>query len=102
MIKIQIDEYENLLHETRVLHRESRELIQEYVRELEELLAPDGGFQTNLVSEKAKLILGKFKERVIPELEAEFEETEQQIYILGQRLAEGDEDRRLHVQWERV
>ena len=101
MIKIQLDEYNNLLDETNALHKESRELINDYIKELEELLEPDGGFHAKLISEKVKLILGMLKGKMLPELESTFDETEKQVLLLGQRLAEGDEERRLTVQWER-
>lgn len=101
MIKIQLDEYDNLLNETNELHRESREIITDYIKELEGLLEPGGGFHAELISEKIKLILGMIKGKMLPDLETTFDETERQVFLLGQRLAEGDEERRLNVQWER-
>lgn len=101
MIKIQTEEYDVLLNETYMLHKESRELINDYIRELEGLLAPGGGFHAELVSQKVKLILGIFKGKLLPDLESAFDETERQMLLLGQRLAEGDEERSFHVKWER-
>lgn len=101
MIKIQLDEYDNLLDETNALHRESRELINDYIKDLEGMLEPGGGFHAELISEKVKLILGMVREKLLPDLESAFDETERQMLLLGQRLAEGDEERRLNVQWER-
>lgn len=101
MIKIQLDEYDNLLNETNALHKESREVINDYIKELEGLLEPGGGLHAELISEKIKLILGMLKGKMLPDLESTFDETEKQVLLLGQRLAEGDEERRLNVQWER-
>lgn len=101
MIKIQTDEYDYLLSEAYMLHKESRELINDYIRELEGLLVSDGGFQTELISEKIKLVLGLFKEKLLPDLEMAFDETERQVLLLAERLAEGDEERSYYVKWER-
>lgn len=101
MIKIQTDEYDALLNETYMLHKESRELINDYIREMEELLAPGGGFHAEHVSQKVKLILMVLKEKLLPDLESAFDETERQALLLTQRLAEGDEERGFKVKWER-
>lgn len=101
MIKIQTDEYDVLMNETYLLHKESRELMDDYIKELEELLAPGGGFYTEQVSQKVNLILAIFKGKILPDLESAFDETERQILLLAQRLTKNDAERSHHVKWER-
>lgn len=101
MIKIQTDEYEVLMNETYLLHKESRELIDDYVKELEELLAPGGGFYAEQISQKVKLVLEILKGTLLPDLESAFDETERQMLLLTQRLAQNDAERSHNVKWER-
>ncbi len=101
MIKIQKDEYDVLLDEICMLHKESGEFINDYIRELEELLEPGGGFHTELISPKVKLILAFFRGKLLPELESAFDETERQALLMAQRLTEGDEERSYHIKWKR-
>lgn len=101
MIKIQTDEYDVLLNETYMLHKESKEIIRDYIRELEELLAPGGGFYAEQVSQKIKLLLEILREKLLPDLEVAFDETERQMLLLARRLAESDEERSFSVKWKR-
>lgn len=101
MVKIQTDEYDVLMNETYLLHKESREWMGDYIEELEELLAPGGGFYAEQVSRKVKLVLAVFKEKILPDLESASDETEKQILLLAQRVAKNDEERSRHVKWER-
>lgn len=100
MIRIQVDEYEYLVEETETLHRESLALIRNYIKELNELLVPMGGFHADMISEKVKLLLQMFQEQLVTEMEQTFWETERQIQIFGAKLAECDESGKGRVKWE--
>lgn len=100
MIKIQADEYSHLLQKSEALHKESMELIEEYIRGLDELLIPEGGFYADMISDKVMLLKQLFQEKLVKELEVTFRETEKQIRIFGEKIAGSDESGRLRVKWE--
>lgn len=100
MIKIQLDEYEYLMRETDKIHKEMLLLIQNYIKELDDLLIPSGGFHADMISGKVKLILDAFRGQVVPRLEKSFSDTERQIQVWGQRIGNLDESGRRKVQWE--
>lgn len=50
MIKLQTDEYENLMKEIERLHKEGLEFVNEYITELDSILIPNDGFHTEQVS----------------------------------------------------
>ncbi len=100
MIKLQVDEYENLVSEIDTLHRESIEFMNEYITELDSILVSNGGFHTEKVSEKIKIMLEIFRGRLLPELKDMFNGTEREIALLGENASEADEEGRQRVQWE--
>lgn len=100
MIKIQIDEYENLTNELSLLHTDSIQFINEYITDLNSILVKNGGFYADLISEKIDIILGMFRENMVPELINIFENTEEKIQIFAEGLAETDESGGIKIQWE--
>lgn len=100
MIKLQVDEYENLISEIERLHKESLEFVNEYITELNSILIPNGGFHTEQVSGKIKMLLDMFQSRLVPELADMFGNTEREIELLGENISEADEEGRLNTQWE--
>lgn len=100
MIKLQVDEYENLISEIERLHKEGLEFANEYITELNSILIPNGGFHTEQVSGKIKMLLDMFQSRLVPELEDMFENTEREMGLLGENISEADEEGRLNTQWE--
>lgn len=100
MIKLHVDEYENLMNETERLHKESIEFVNEYITELNSVLIPNGGFHAELISKKLKMLLDMFQSRLLPELEDMFENTEREIEQLGEKVSEADEEGRLNIRWE--
>lgn len=100
MIKLQIDEYENLINEIEKLHQESLDFMNDYITELNSLLIPNDGFHTELVSGKIKMLLDLFQGRLVPELTDLFENTEREIELLGENVLETDEEGRLNIRWE--
>lgn len=100
MIKLQVDEYENLISEIERIHKESLEFVNEYITELNSILISSGGFHTEQVSGKIKMLLDMFQSRLAPELADMFENTEREMEILGENISEADEEGRLNVQWE--
>ncbi len=100
MIKLQTDEYENLVKEIEKIHKEGIEFIEEYIAELNSILIPNDGFHTDLVSEKMKILLEIFQGRMLPGLKDMFRETEQNIALLGEDVSGADEEGRRRVQWE--
>lgn len=101
MIRLQIDEYENLISETQKLHKEALEQIYSYVKQVDELVVPDGGFHADMISDKVKLLLQRFEGQLVPQLAMTFTDTERQILLLGNRMTELDESGRLKVQWKK-
>ena len=100
MIKLQIDEYENLISEIERLHKESLEFVNEHITELNSILIPNGGFHTEQVSGKIKMLLDMFQSCLVPELVDMFGNTEREIELLGENISEADEEGRLNTQWE--
>lgn len=100
MIKIQVDEYNYLLQESEALHKEGMEIIEEYIRSLDELLIPEGGFYADIISDKVLLLKQLFQEKLVKELHDTFQQTEKQIRIFGEKITESDESGRLRVKWE--
>lgn len=100
MIRIQVDEYENLIHELEQLHTNSVQFIQEYLTDINSILAKNEGFHADLISEKIDIILEMFRESILPELMDTFECTEDEIQIFAEGLAEMDESGGTKVQWE--
>lgn len=100
MIKLQMDEYENLMCEVERLHKESLVFVNEYITELDSILIPNGGFHTEQVSEKIKMMLDMFQSNLVPELADMFENTEREIELLGENISETDEEGRRNIQWE--
>lgn len=100
MIKLQADEYGNLVSEIEMFHKESIELINEYIAELDSILVSDDGFYTEKVSEKINILLEIFRDRLLPGIKDMFGETEREIALLGENASEADEEGRQRVQWE--
>lgn len=100
MIKLQADEYGNLVSEIDTLHKESIEFINEYITELDSILVSNGGFQTEKVSEKIKIMLEILRGRLLPGIKDMFGEIERDIALLGENASEADEEGRQRVQWE--
>lgn len=100
MIKLQADEYENLINEMEKLHQESLDFMNNYITELNSLLIPNDGFHTELVSEKIKMLLDLFQDKLVPELTDLFENTEREIELLGENVLEVDKEGRQNVRWE--
>lgn len=100
MIKLQTDEYENVMSEVERFHKESLEFVNEYIMELNSVLIPNGGFYTEQISGKIKMLLDMFQSRLVPELSDMFENTEREIELLGENVSEADEEGRLNIQWE--
>lgn len=100
MIKLQTDEYENLINEVERLHKGSLEFVNEYIMELDSILTPNGGFHTERISEKIKMLLDLFQSQLVPGLADMFENTEREIELLGKNISEADEEGRLNIQWE--
>lgn len=100
MIKLQADEYENLINEVEKLHKESLDFVNDYIMELNSILIPNDGFHTELVSGKIKMLLDLFQSRLVPELTDMFENTEKEIELLGENVLETDEEGRQNIQWE--
>ncbi len=100
MIKLQADEYGNLVSELDTLHKESIEFINEYITELDSILVSNGGFQTEKVSEKIKIMLEILRGRLLPGIKDMFGEIERDIALLGENASEADEEGRQRVQWE--
>lgn len=100
MIKLQADEYENLVNELEKIHSEGIEFINEYIAELNSILIPNDGFHTDMVSEKMKILLEIFQGHMLPGLKDIFRETEQNIMLLGEEVSEADEEGRQRMQWE--
>lgn len=100
MIKIQADEYNYLLQESEALHKEGMEIIEEYIRGLDELLIPEGGFYADMISDKVLLLKQLFQKKLVKELHDTFQETEKQIRMFGEKITESDESGRLRVKWE--
>ena len=61
MIKLQVDEYENLVNEIGHLHGESIAFIKEYMTDINGLLVQSGGFHADLISEKIEMLLNMFQ-----------------------------------------
>ncbi len=100
MIKLQADEYGNLVSEIDKLHKESIEFINGYITELDGVLVANDGFHTEQVSEKIKILLEIFRGRLLPGIKDMFGEIEQEIALLGENASEADEEGRQRVQWE--
>lgn len=100
MIRLQLEEYENLIKEITALHESSIELIEWYTEEMKGLLIPQGGFYAELVSEKAEMLLRILHTQLFPKIGENFEETEEQIYLLGERLTACDEERSGELKWK--
>ena len=100
MIKLQTDEYDNLVSEIDMLHRESIAFINEYLAEMNSILVSGDGFHTEKVSEKMKTLLETVQGRMLPEIKSMFSETEQEIALLGENASEADGEGRQRVQWE--
>lgn len=100
MIKLQVDEYENLMDKIGNLHKESIEFANAYVAEFRSTLMSDDGFHTELVSGKLNMLLDVFQNRLVPELKDMFESTEREIESLGENVSEADEEGRLNIRWE--
>lgn len=101
MIAIQIDEYEYLIKEINSLHEQSLAFVQNYIDELNNLVVPEGGFHADMISKKVELLVKALQSRILPELENSFSKMENEIMILGERMAECDESGRIKVQWEK-
>lgn len=100
MIKLNADEYENLVAEIDKLHKESIEFINEYITEMDSILVSNEGFHTEKVSEKIRLLLEIFRVRLLPEIKETFGDLEREIELLGENASEADEEGRQRVQWE--
>ena len=100
MIKLQADEYGNLVSEIEMLHKESIEFINGYITELDSILVSSDGFHTEKVSEKIKVLLEIFRGRLLPGIKDMFGEIEREIALLGENASEADEEGRQRVQWE--
>ena len=100
MIKLHVDEYDNLASEIDALHKESIEFINEYIAEMNSILISNGGFHTEMVSEKIKILLETFQSRLFPELKDMFGDIEREIALLGENVSDADEEGRQRVQWE--
>lgn len=100
MIRIQVDEYENLKHELEQLHTDSVQFIQEYLTDINGILAKNEGFHADLISAKIDIILEIFRDKILPKLMNTFECTEEEIQIFAESLAEMDESGGTKVQWE--
>lgn len=100
MIKLQTDEYENLVSEIDKLHKESIEFINEYITEMDSILDSNDGFHTEKVSEKIRVLLEAFRGKMFPEIKEMFGKIEREIALLGENVSEADEEGRQRVQWE--
>lgn len=100
MIKLQADEYEHLVCEVDVLHKESLEFINEFITELNSILGFNDGFQTEEVSETIKMLLEIFQGSLFPEIKEIFGVTERELALLGENAVEADGEGRRRVQWE--
>lgn len=88
MIKLRADEYENLVCEIDVLHKEILEFINEFITELNSFLGFNDGFHTEEVSEKIKILLEIFRGSLLPEIKEIFGVTERELALLGKNAVE--------------
>lgn len=90
-IVLEKESYEQLLKEITGIHQNVLDVVDEYLKELDDLLIEEGGFHADLISEKVKLILELFKEQVLVARKKEYQETEERLIQYGKRIMEIDQ-----------
>ena len=101
-IRIPDEEYRMLVNETAVTHKNVINVVEYYLKELDALLVPEGGFYADMISDKAKLVLTIFREQIVQRLEEEYQETENRLTYYGNRMKEIDQNGEGRIKWQEL
>lgn len=101
-IRIPDEEYRMLVNETAGIHKNVINVVEYYLKELDALLVPEGGFYADLISDKAKLVLNIFREQIVKKLEEEYQETENSLINYGNKMREIDQSGEGRIKWQEL
>lgn len=101
MIKLNADEYDNLISKMLSVHEHAISFINGYLTEMHSILNEKDGFHAELSSEGIEIMIKDFQGQLLPELIEQFNETDRLMAEFSKSITEVDEEGGLKIQWEK-